>query len=865
MESPEKKNKSKKEENKKSKISSPKKVKKENKLDKSLLYEESLFNNVDMEYMHSRYLTGFSYYKSFKEMLQVYQDSCSNFGIKIPSINGKFINDRMTILNKEKLQQSHDNNIEYSSDSINLACNGVFSLMVNQAQIYTGLAQEIEKLLSKYPSNIKQLTYDKKEKELQSSYKNINKLYIYSKDALKKNKSEYENNFILLEKMIKDSLGNKVDQYKLNQKINNLKTISDKYKASVEEVKNKKEEKIKNEKELLDIYQSIDSDFFSKIKEIIGTFIKNLKAARRKYKEVLKNLEKQYKLIDFQFDMSYNIKRCINDNNDNKKLNVVDENFEFEPYEPKCQLPQITTINPNEKEKNIYNINFAIISKIKENFDDICPEINMKVENQKLKVLEKMQKMFYPEKNYDFSRKDKDALLSLLKSKILRKFFLILLSNQRTKGRFQYGWKLINDLGDILRFILNISQKEGDYETAKNCIIISQTFFCQRKDTKKQIYLFKYVKNHNWLRSPLFWENISDIMVTKEIENNNEVLGEEALKKESEEEKKDRISQVYLSQMYTFSENMVEFELCKDDIYKIINKSAQKFNVSDIYKTEIFNIVEQGLKKKINNGVKIEEDEIEFYIKKRQRTLVKFTKKIKINNHTFNKKKKTSGKIKINLYKSSLLLPSILKLERNKIFDNIKSEIKLSDDLKINPKNISEIISKENNNSNENYIETKKSKSSNLIEDIENQGKNEILIGEDKNSVEEIKKEEMKKEEPIKEENNNIKKEEIKEEEKDNKKEEIKEEEQENKKEEIKEEEQENKKEEIKEEIKEEEQDNKKEEIKEEKQENKKEGKKEEKQENKEEDIEEEEEEIEKEEVNEPIKIKEIKNVIQDK
>ena len=108
--------------------------------------------------------------------------------------NGKFINDRMTILNKEKLQQSHDNNIEYSSDSINLACNGVFSLMVNQAQIYTGLAQEIEKLLSKYPSNIKQLNYDKKEKELQSSYKNINKLYIYSKDALKKNKLVYNSN-----------------------------------------------------------------------------------------------------------------------------------------------------------------------------------------------------------------------------------------------------------------------------------------------------------------------------------------------------------------------------------------------------------------------------------------------------------------------------------------------------------------------------------------------------------------------------------------------------------------------------------------------------------------------------------------------
>ena len=226
------------------------------------------------------------------------------------------------------------------------------------------------------------------------------------------------------------------------------------------------------------------------------------------------------------------------------------------------------------------------------------------------------------------------------------------------------------------------------------------------------------------------------------------------------------------------------------------------------------------LKKKPKNDLKIEEDEISYFIKKRQRTLIKPSKKIKINNHTFNKIKETHKK----KFNSSYRFPTILKLERNKIFDNIKLEMQMDEYYKTRRKTLSEIITQKNDNSNASNMAKQKSKSCKLREEEEEEkeGKNEILIEENKNQVNEIKKEEPKKEEPKKEEpkNEEPKKEEPKKEEpkkEEQKKEEepkeengnIKEEEIEIiKKEDVKEEEKDNKKEETNEQTKIEEQKN---------------------------------------------------------
>ena len=172
MESTETKNESKKEEEIKVKKSPSKKIKKEKIQETNLKYEELLINKIDMEYMHQRYLSEFSFFKSFKEMLQTYQESYNEFFKKITTIKANFITDKVQFAkhntNKEKEKENEQktpkNSLENTIDSISLTCHELFALIINQAYSFQRIATSIGALLSKYPSNIKQLSFDKKEK-----------------------------------------------------------------------------------------------------------------------------------------------------------------------------------------------------------------------------------------------------------------------------------------------------------------------------------------------------------------------------------------------------------------------------------------------------------------------------------------------------------------------------------------------------------------------------------------------------------------------------------------------------------------------------------------------------------------------------
>ena len=78
----------------------------------------------------------------------------------------------------------------------------------------------------------------------------------------------------------------------------NLKTSNDKYKQASDEIKKKIEEKIKMEKNLLKLYQEVDKNISTKIQNIIGQFMVDIKNENVKSKEKLDKLELLYKEID---------------------------------------------------------------------------------------------------------------------------------------------------------------------------------------------------------------------------------------------------------------------------------------------------------------------------------------------------------------------------------------------------------------------------------------------------------------------------------------------------------------------------------------------------------------------------------------
>ena len=358
-----------------------------------------------------------------------------------------------------------------------------------------------------------------------------------------------------------------------------------------------------------------------------------------------------------------------------------------------------------------------------------------------------MQKIFYPEPNIKLKDKEKDNLLSLLSEKDNRKLFIVFLSNQRTKGRYQRGKELIKDLGIILEHILNISEKEKSFEEAKHCIIISQTFYYEEKNSGKKIYLFEYIKINKWLTSLEFWEEMTKYMINKEIENNNKVLGEEALKKESDNTRRERISQVYLSQLLTFSENMIDFGFDKKEIFKILDINAKIYNVLESFKTPIKENVNTIFRTKPT----LAREEISQFYKIRQKTLKITRKKIIINNHKFNDKKENDNDFinqKIKRRKSSILLFKVKKAEekeKNQKFEKIKKEINNINDLIIKSKTKSENVIKNKRYTYNQTLMFGQNILNNII-NLEKKEKNEIIIEDKKEEKIEDKKEDKKEE-----------------------------------------------------------------------------------------------------------------------
>ena len=211
-------------------------------------------------------------------------------------------------------------------------------------------------------------------------------------------------------------------------------------------------------------------------------------------------------------------------------------------------------------------------------------------------------KIFKIGPNVTFSQNEKDELISYLKIPEYRTYFIIHLSKQRTKGRFQRGEKLLNDLAEILDIILSISEKEKNYEEAKNCIILSQTFYTEiflnkkRKKEKYKRYLFDYIVDNKWLSSTPFWEGIIDFMIQKEIEKNELIIKEEN-SKETLEERRLRISNIGFSQLLSYTNNMLEFNIKKDIIKNLVDLFVKKYDIEKNMADIIYDNIENSPEK----------------------------------------------------------------------------------------------------------------------------------------------------------------------------------------------------------------------------------------------------------------------------
>ena len=533
-------------------------------------FEKSLWNKY--EFLHKRYKTKID---CFDNTIEIFNKILSSLKDQQKALN--------TVITKNySLYPGSDSS---QSTALNLIKK---ELDINLRQITSSM--------DLYKRTIEQFKRNKeeskvKEKDAYNQFIKVLTKYNDSRVILEKNKSKYYQSIKAAEMSLKSSKSMKVKNIdnsheslvtiqKLEDKskelLNEAKKNYDKYIASLKEANRNREESIERQKQLIKLYQTLEE----KDGEIISNLLKII------YNKKVENYQIE---TDFLAEMDSTIK-LINIPNDNTIITKIyysrdkpDEIIPLVQYEPQIDFEKASNTED-------YKINHLIIKAMKTVIPDIMPSFDLEKEDQKQEMRELSKKIFVT--NIPFNPEEKKKLLAYLEEKWSQTYFLIYLSKQRTKGKFARTQKLVRDLAEILNLILQSAEKRNDYEAAKNCIILSQTYYYDEKDKEGNVrkkYLIEFILDYKWLRSPGFWRGIIEENIIAEAKKFMSLNPKEPdLFNKNRKESCDRLSNICFSQLLPYANNMKEFFVDDRLIVKVIDEFVEKYQIQKEFADTIY-------------------------------------------------------------------------------------------------------------------------------------------------------------------------------------------------------------------------------------------------------------------------------------
>ena len=500
---------------------------------------------------------------------------------------------------------------------------------------FNQLGLNIELLKKNLTENFRKQKEERRilEKDTYAQFLKVLAKYNDSKALMEKNKTKYHQSVKVAESSLKTSKSMKIKNInnsqdmiltiqKLEDKAKELlveaKKNLDKYSISIRDANKNREESIEKQSNILKMYQSLDLKDGELITSIMNDLYNRLKEENDAKKKLLDELEQIIKNINLKKDKEDFIKLHKSEDKPDDLINLVQ-------YEPPIDFEKAS--NPEE-----YKINHEIIVTMKSVIPDIMPNFDIEKENRKQEMRELSKKIFAI--NVAFTDDEKKKLMEYLEQKWSQTYFLIYLSRQRTNGRFARSEKLVKDLAEILNLILQTSEKEKDYEAARNCMILSQTYYYDEKDKEgnvKKKYLLEFILPYKWLRTPDFWRGLIEKMISLEIEKFVETNPDEpSLFDEKNEKSKERLSNFCFSQLLPYSNNMVEFFLDNRIVVKIIDEFVEKYHVQKEFADSIYGVVNSNpeeiekIRQEYKNNPNIENELLSLEEVKKQRGLGKY-------------------------------------------------------------------------------------------------------------------------------------------------------------------------------------------------------------------------------------------------
>ena len=386
---------------------------------------------------------------------------------------------------------------------------------------------------------------------------------------------------------------NIITENEMNMKILETKELENRYKEKINEGRKKEKKFIENSKFHCENIKKFTNELMEKMKKLVLNFLmalkNNFKLPEIEINSCLPKLIKMNKNIKLDEMMQSK----FNNQNINRFL-----------FNPEIYEMMIFQKSKKDKEKNIIIEEIEEkISKIEDGFDYVylikdeisyltikrmkafdyinIKNLDISKENEKMKMEQLSIKLFDNIKkdekeinNINFEQKDFELLETFLQKHHCIIVFLSKLSKFRVKGKYYLSKELYDIFSKLFNEILNKIKEDNDMFSAKNIIVLSQTYYIKEKGNK--IYLQEAIKNNDIFKDIKFWDKLFEFFIEKEKQRLKKSINLNDIN-DGENNK----SKVAFGQLMTICNNMMEFGLNKSDIYKVIEPKIKDYKLDE--------------------------------------------------------------------------------------------------------------------------------------------------------------------------------------------------------------------------------------------------------------------------------------------
>ena len=226
-----------------------------------------------------------------------------------------------------------------------------------------------------------------------------------------------------------------------------------------------------------------------------------------------------------------------------------------------------------------------IIKKMRKYIMDNFPGCNLQIQEAIIELPDIINNFL--DIQIELTEDVKNEILKLIKEDItIYPQIITILNRLRANSKLYKSKPHIEFLGIILKEILSIAEEKKDYTTAKNCILLSQTYFIKDEKTNQKIYIFEKIKNNKWVNSTDFWRIFINNQIKIEFNRFEELYPEKNLNLLNNNIKLDkkylgRVKEILFSCLLSHTNNMMEFKIDKRIALKILDEFLNKYQYLD--------------------------------------------------------------------------------------------------------------------------------------------------------------------------------------------------------------------------------------------------------------------------------------------